>query len=33
MESLLKVPPISQLSLDIRQLPLKLGDWQGEDVG
>ena len=32
IEAFLKVPPISQLSLDIRQFPLKLGDWQGDDV-
>jgi EpsI family protein len=32
MEAFLKVPPISQLSLDIRQFPLKLGGWQGDEV-
>jgi EpsI family protein len=31
MKSFLKLPPIQQLSLDIRELPMKLGEWQGED--
>jgi EpsI family protein len=30
-KKLLKLPPAGQLPVDIAQLPMKLGDWQGED--
>ncbi len=31
MKSFLTLPPIRQLSLDISRLPIKLGEWRGEE--